>query len=153
MIFKKIYNTSFQAGAQSVKIDCSKHEVNNNESLAFGAPIDANGTSESCIDLFLFSTAATFNIRNISTLCTLDNPLNFSAHDVVAASIEILKIDEPKETAEFSGTYSKFNQKRIIWDTKKMNDYQSMSSDFLSKCNEMFPNPEFIPLKCSMYSN
>ena len=45
MIFKTIYNTSYQDSAQSVKIDCARNKNWNNETLAFGTPVDANGTS------------------------------------------------------------------------------------------------------------
>ena len=111
-----------------------------------------NGTSESCIDMFLISSEATLNLRNLLTVCTLDNPLNFSSHDVISASIDIPETLGEDNTGKFSGTYSKFDQKRIIWDTDKIESYQNVAADFLSKCDKMFPNPECIPLKCSLYS-
>ena len=112
----------------------------------------SNGTSDSNIDLFLISSKSKMTLKNLVTSCTLDNALNFSAHDVVSAKIEIPITEEDDSRDIFSTTYSKFDQKHIIWDTDKLKIYQQVAENFLSKCESAFPNPECIPLKCSLFS-
>ena len=91
-------------------------------------------------------------LKNLVTSCTLDNALNFSSHDVVSAQIEIPITEEDDNRDIFSTTYSKFDQKHIIWDTDKLKIYQQVAENFLSKCESAFPNPECIPLKCALFS-
>ena len=113
-----------------------------------------SGTSESCNDFFLMSSKSKTNLKNIQTICTLSNPINFSSHDVVSASLNVPHAPKEKDNpSKFSQTYSVFDQKRIIWDSSHMEDYQQLCGEMLSKCEESFPDPEYIPLKCQLVSD
>ena len=113
-----------------------------------------NGVSESSIDFFLMSSKSEINLKNIQTICTLENPINFSSHDVVSALLNVPHAANEKNNPEtFSQTYSVFDQKRIIWDSSHLEDYQQLCGELLSKCDQNFPNPECIPLKCNLVSD
>ena len=46
-----------------------------------------------------------------------------------------------------------FYKKRIIWDSSHLEHYQQLCGEMLSKCEESFPDPECIPLKCQLVSD
>ena len=109
------------------------------------------GTAESNIDFFLISSKSAKILKNIFTLCTLDNPLNFSSHDVVSGTLEIPQPMQEVHNSNFNHTYTEFKQNRIIWNEDKIKSYQEVSGALLSKCEATFPDPEFIPLKCNLF--
>ena len=112
-----------------------------------------NGTSESCIDFFLITAKSKMKTTNLLSLCTLDNPLNFSSHDPIFASIEIPMNKTIEKPSLFAETYSNFEQLKIKWNPEKIPTYEKLVEEFLTKCDSTFPNHEYIPLKCSLYSD
>ena len=112
-----------------------------------------NGTSESSIDLFLVTAKSKLKILHLLSICTLDNPLNFSSHDPITASLEIPITKTNINTSTLTETYSKFEQNKILWNSEFIPKYEKLSEEFLSKCELIFPNNECIPLKCSLMSN
>jgi hypothetical protein len=108
-----------------------------------------NGTSDSCIDTILFSR----NLKptNLAQLCTLEDPLNLSSHDVLSSSVTVQFPKNPE--SKHDHTYSKFNRECILWDHNKLPEYQALSSKALLDALEFWDIPECIPLLCSMFSN
>lgn len=109
-----------------------------------------NGRATSCIDYFLVSNVQ--HIGRIMTVCTKDQPLNLSTHDIVHST---LKTNFPiqEKGGQYVDTYSDFIRRKIIWDEEKRIQYDEQTSDMLRKAETIFDSPEFIPLKCELYSN
>ena len=108
-----------------------------------------NGTSNSFIDSIL--TSSNLKPSRISQLCTLDNPLNLSSHDVLSLSLSVPLPQTP--ASKYEHTYKKFNRKRVVWREENLAEYQELSSSALSDALEFWDAPEFIPLLCSLFSN
>ena len=107
-----------------------------------------NGSSESCIDYFLSKKC---RINNLKQICTLDSPMNFSAHDPILASILIPKRAE--EPSKHSHTYSDFVRKKVVWDKSRIEEYKILTNKALSDASNLWNAPEAIPVLCSLYSN
>ena len=108
-----------------------------------------NGSSESCIDTILLSKH--LKPTHLAQLCTLEDPLHLSSHDVLSTSVSVQCPKNPE--SKHDHTYSKFNRECIIWDTNKLPEYQALSSKALLDALEFWDRPEYIPLLCSMFSN
>ena len=101
-----------------------------------------NGTSESKIDMFVSSSC--LKITSIHQFCTLDTPLNLSSHDPITTKVHV-QVNSEKQKSEFSSTYSKFKQDRIIWDESKLTEY--LAGKALSDAAGQWDTPETTPLK------
>ena len=108
-----------------------------------------NGTSESKIDYFLSSNCKLDNVRQY---CTLETPLNFSSHDPLIVSANILS-DEQSEPEKFSNTYTPFHQKRVIWRDCRLPAYKEATNTALAEALEFWDFAEAIPHLCSLFSN
>ena len=53
----------------------------------------------------------------------------------------------------YTHTYTRFEQAKIIWNEENVQDYQHLAGQVLADFEEFFPTPEFIPLKCQLYSD
>jgi hypothetical protein len=107
-----------------------------------------NGLSESCIDYFLSAKCKTNNLRQI---CTLDSPLNFSAHDPILASILIPKKED--KPSKHTHTYTDFVRKKVVWDKSKVELYKNLTNKALAEASKAWDVPEAIPVLCSLYSD
>ena len=69
-----------------------------------------NGTSHSCIDMFVSSRS----LKQLQShqLCPLDTPQNLSSHDVILSSIRI-QAKKPMES-KYEGTYNEFRREKVI---------------------------------------
>ena len=54
---------------------------------------------------------------------------------------------------KYSHTYTDFNQAWVVWDKERVGDYQDLTAKVLSEYEAYFPTPEFVPLKCQLYSD
>ena len=113
----------------------------------------SNGVSSSNIDFFLISENITASITDIVSQCNLRHPQNFSCHDPLSASLCVLSPEIPKRKEQYTHTYTKFEQARIIWNEEKIKDYQKLAGQVLADFEAFFPTPEFTPLKCQLYSD
>ena len=114
-----------------------------------------NGLSSSNIDYFLISTACNNSpqLKNISMQCNQEHPENLSSHDPVTATLGVPCTEQACRQENFSHTYSDFNQSRVIWKDENIGDYQRLAGKTLTEYESFFPTPEFIPLKCQLYSD
>ena len=46
-----------------------------------------------------------------------------------------------------------FNKSKLIWDEENIKKYQAAAAKVLLEYQSLFPTPEFIPLKCQLYSD
>ena len=108
-----------------------------------------NGSSESCIDTILSSK----NLKpsTIVQLCTLEDPINLSSHDVLTTTLTIPAPKNPR--SKYEQTYTKFNRRKVVWKEEYIADYQALSSKALSDALDFWDSPEYIPLLCSLFSN
>ena len=114
----------------------------------------SNGLSSSNIDFFLISERSADNLYNISSQCNQDHPQNFSSHDPVSATLRVPCADLGGNRAEKYGhTYTDFTQPRVLWSQSNLCQYQDAAAKILSDFEAFLPTPEFIPLKCQLYSD
>ena len=109
-----------------------------------------NGMSESCIDLFAATRG--LDIGSISQYCTLETPLNLSSHDPIKTTLSV-QLEKSTDGSQYSGTYSNFDRKRIIWDPSRLPQYQRLAAKALSDALNFWDSPETIPLLSSLLSN
>ena len=114
-----------------------------------------NGQSSSNIDFFLISRKNTPQsyLSNILSQCKQDHPQIFSRHDPVLATLLIPSSDDTKRSEKYSHTFTDFIQPRVVWDGDDLDEYQTNAADVLTEFESFFPTPEFIPLKCHLYSD
>ena len=108
-----------------------------------------NGSSESTIDYFL---SVNCNLDNLRQFCTLDNPLNFSSHDPLLATIAVQR-DGEEHSEKYDNSYTVFKRNKIKWDESKLEAYKKATDNALSEASEYWNFPEAIPHLCSLYSN
>ena len=134
---------------ESLKDFCEKFSLNllNNRIPTFH---HNNGTSESCIDFFLYTNS--LKVNNFRQFCTLETPLNLSSHDPITASLTFRAMSETHES-KYSSTYTDFNRERLAWDKTKVTLYQELAAKALSSASSYWDYPESIPLLCSLFSN
>ena len=89
---------------------------------------------------------------NLRQFCTLDNPLNFSSHDPLLATIKVQK-EEQQHSEKHSHSYTVFKKNQIKWDESKLNGYKEATDNALCEASEYWNFPEAIPHLCSLYSN
>ena len=109
-----------------------------------------NLVSSSNIDRFLVTTNIAEKIGNVQVECTMDSPMNFSAHDVLLSVLSIPST--PPVTSTYSGTYEEYRRSKVDWSGSDNNTYQDYADSILVLAESWFPDPEFIPLKCELYS-
>ena len=111
-----------------------------------------NGLSSSNIDCFLISLNRAPRLTAVSTQCTEENPQNMSSHDPVLTNLVLPAAAQVCSKEKYSHRYQDFHQSKVIWEEEKIGDYQSLTSKILSEYESYFSTPEFIPLKCQLYS-
>ena len=111
-----------------------------------------NGSSESNIDYFLISRELSPSFSNVSFSCSLTTPENLSSHDPVSATLVLPQPQPGPSRTDYSHTYTKFSQHKVVWSESAMVDYQITAAKALSEYEEIFPHSEHIPLKCELYS-
>ena len=109
-----------------------------------------NGLSESHLDMFLASSC--LQLQHISQICTLNEPLNLSSHDVITCNLS-LKTEVFVQGGKFCHTYSHFNRQKIVWDDRKLTQYQSLVEFFIPKAISYWNSPEALPHLISLVSN
>ena len=108
-----------------------------------------NGLSESCLDMFIASSC--LQLHNIYQICTLNEPLNLSSHDVITCNLS-LKTEILMQGGKFRHTYSNFNRQKIIWDRRKFNQYQNLVELFLPRAISYWNSAETLPHLISLVS-
>ena len=58
-----------------------------------------------------------------------------------------------KQESKFTGTYTEFKKKKIIWDDSKIPAYQALAARALSFPSSFWNTPETIPLLISLFSS
>ena len=112
----------------------------------------SNGTSSSNIDMFLISRNRKSKLSNISLQCNQEHPENFSSHDPVMATLSVPSHEITVRKEKYSHTYSEFTKSRVIWNENNLDTYQRTAGQILSEYEQLFREPDFIPLKCQLYS-
>ena len=112
-----------------------------------------NGTSEANLDYYLVSKQHFSLFAEPTILCTLNHPLNLSAHDVISSSLNVAR-DSFSGANEnvFTHTFTPYEVKHIVWDGGDTTPYRDATDIALKHMEEVFNEPEFIPLKCELYS-
>ena len=113
----------------------------------------SNGLSSSNIDYFLISQKHALKLSNIGIECNQEHSENFSSHEPVSANLQVVCPDQSTNQEKYTHTYTDFEQPRIIWDEKYLESYQNISDKVLQDYESLFNSPEFIPLKCQLYSD
>ena len=113
----------------------------------------SNGLSSSNIDYFLISQKHALKLSNIGIECNQEHSENFSSHEPVSANLKVVCPDQSTNQEKYTHTYTDFEQPRIIWDEKYLESYQNTSDKVLQDYESLFNSPEFIPLKCQLYSD
>ena len=112
-----------------------------------------NGTSSSNIDFFLASFKDSSKLGNIRSQCNQNNPDNSSGHDPVLGALWTLCTETTNiQSSKYSHTYTNFKQTKITWNDKNLEQYQVVAAQALTEYETFFDAPEFIPLKCQLYS-
>ena len=113
----------------------------------------SNGQSSSNIDCFLISREGRANITNIFLQCNQDYPQNLSCHDPVLGGLKVRGGVPDSNIEKYSHTYTDFSNHKIIWKKDDLEKYHKEAGDILAVFETYFPTPEFIPLKCQLYSD
>ena len=113
----------------------------------------SNGTSSSNIDYFLISCNRGDRLKAATVQCKQDFPENLSSHDPVFSTLVIPSTTQVSQQEKYTHTYTAFSQPRVVWNTEDIPAYQALTEKFLSECDLYFPNPDFLPLKCQLYSD
>ena len=113
----------------------------------------SNGISSSNIDCFLVSRRSSTNLRNISLQCNQENPQNLSSHDPVLGVLAVPCTDSGSRQEKYAHTYTEFSTAKVIWDEDNLGNYQHAAANVLTEFESFFPAPEYIPLKCQLYSD
>ena len=112
-----------------------------------------NGVSSSNIDLFLISHKHASHLTQIALECSEENPENFSSHDPVFAKLILPSSGKTSKQDRFIQTYTPFRPTKILWDKTNLENYQKIAEEALQKYENIFNSPEYIPLKCQLYSD
>ena len=97
----------------------------------------------------MFVTSSTTILEKLTQFCTLENPLNFSSHDPILTEIKI-KTEAKIQASKHAASYSEFKREKIIWDERKMPEYQALAAKALSEAGSYWDTPETIPLLVSL---
>ena len=111
-----------------------------------------NGSSSSNIDYFLITANNITRTDTISLQCNKEYPQNLSSHDPVIGNILVQHTPQTTKQGLYKHTYTDFDQNRIIWRDEKVAEYQTLANKALSEYEAWFPTPDFIPLKCQLFS-
>ena len=111
-----------------------------------------NGHSNSNIDFFLISNKSSPKLINIFSQCNQQHLENFSSHDPVLSTLLVACSGKTKSENYYSDTYTEFTRSRVIWDEANIDNYQTVAAQILQEYESFLPTPEFIPLKCQLYS-
>ena len=112
-----------------------------------------NGSSEANLDYYLVSKQYLSLFTEPSVECTLDQPLNLSAHDVITSSISVTRdLSSVTNESLFSHTYKPHEIKHVVWDAGDTTRYRAETDIALKSMEVAFNSPEFVPLKCELYS-
>ena len=131
---------------------CEQHDL---EKYCVSEPTfhHPNGTSSSNIDFFLASFQDSSKLVNIWSQCNQDNPDNFSGHDPVLGALWTLCSENTNyQSSKYSHTYTNFEPTKITWNENNLEKYQVAATHALTEYESFFDAPEFIPLKCQLYS-
>ena len=90
-------------------------------------------------------------IFNLSQLCTLDNPLNLSSHDPLISDMKVT-VEATKYSNKYSSTYTKFDRKKVIWDSSKFPQYQLLAEEVVSRAISYWSDSNCIPLLSCLLS-
>ena len=90
-------------------------------------------------------------IENVSQLCTLDNALNLSSHDLITADVK-LSFAQPKLLNSCKTSYSPFKRRKISWDASRFTQYQLLANLWLTKAVNYWTSLESIPLLITLSS-
>ena len=112
-----------------------------------------NGCSSSNIDYYLISSMQDTKLQAVSVQCNKDYPANLSSHDPVLCTLITPRTRQPCTVERFSHSYTDFRQAKLRWEEDRIPKYQALAGKLLSECESYFPSPEFIPLKCQLYSD
>ena len=112
-----------------------------------------NGISTSSIDYFLVSQCQDIKLQDITIQCNQDFPQNLSSHDPVLCSLVTPSTEQAPKHEKYSHTYTDFKKSCLVWNKDNLPKYQAMAGKLLSECDSYFPTPDFIPLKCQLYSD
>ena len=110
-----------------------------------------NSVSESNIDTFLISRNVMSMLGSVLVKCTLDEPLNFSCHDLLLSSLSLPAARQEQGTT-YADTYTKNMISKVVWDKSDIAQYQGHAGCLLSLAESSFPDSECIPIKCELYS-
>ena len=113
----------------------------------------SNGISSSNIDCFLISRKSSTKIKNISLQCNQDHPQNLSSHDPVLGELTIPCADSGSRQEKYTHTYTDFSPSKVVWDEDNLSNYQDAAARVLTEFESFFQAPEYIPLKCQLYSD
>ena len=111
-----------------------------------------NGLSNSNIDFFLISNKNSTKLINIFSQCNQQHLENFSSHDPVLSTLLVACSGKTKSESYYSHTYTEFTRSRVVWDEANIDNYQTVAAQILQEYESFLPTPEFIPLKCQLYS-
>ena len=112
-----------------------------------------NGISTSSIDYFLVSQCQDIKLQDITIQCNQDFPQNLSSIDPDLCSLVTPSTEQAPKHEKYSHTYTDFKKSCLVWNKDNLPKYQAMAGKLLSECDSYFPTPEFIPLKCQLYSD
>ena len=101
-----------------------------------------NGSSESCIDYFV---VANCEVSELGQFCTLDSPTNLSSHDPITAT---LKQIDSENFLKYSGSYSSFQRKKVVWNVDNLSAYKELSNQALTNALSYFNSPGHVTLLC-----
>ena len=61
--------------------------------------------------------------------------------------------DSGSKQEKYAHTYTEFSTAKVIWDEDNLGNYQHAAANVLTEFESFFPAPEYIPLKCQLYSD
>ena len=112
-----------------------------------------NSTSESNIDMFLISKNLENRLDQTLVNCTLNEPLNFSCHDLLLSTLSIPAGNHGQDqSSKFSKSYTLHDRVTVLWDSSDIAKYQDYAGSLLSMAESHFSEPECNLLKCELYS-
>ena len=92
-----------------------------------------NLTSESNIDTFLISSDLEDELGSIQVNCTMDEPLNFSCHDLLLTTLSI-PVPHPEQSSKYSDTYTVHDRAKVLWDCSDISSYQEHAGNPIKTC-------------------
>ena len=82
-----------------------------------------------------------------------EHPQNLSSHDPIIANFLVPSAAQAPRQEKYSHTYSDFTNLRVRWNEENLAEYQITAAKVPSESEAFFHSPEFIPLKCQLYSD